>query len=152
MTSLWPGFGGATGVRSIFRLDAGAASSRRTGWDGVPEERDRGVDGSFNGGRGSLKDCCLSFSRTSSSLSVLSSRTLDEERAGSGGESVAAPPVHMEISGNLSGLSDVTVGAVFVASRGAGGGSSSVLAGLPPDRVSSDRKSTRVNCSHRCNS
>src|ERR1039457_2981768 len=73
---------------------------------------------------------------TSSSLSVFSSTRSDEELTGSGCESSAAPPVHMEISGNLSDLLDTTVGAVIVASGDAGGGSSSIAAGLAPERFS----------------
>ena len=69
---------------------------------------------------------------TSSSLSVLSSRGPDGGLTGA----LAAPPDHIEISANLSGLSDTTVGAVFVASGGAGEGSSSVPEGLTADGIS----------------
>ncbi|MGZ5425853.1 MAG: hypothetical protein ACXWE1_01455, partial [Thermoanaerobaculia bacterium] len=53
----------------------------------------------------------------------------DEELTGSGCESTAVPPAHMEIS-------DTTVGAVFVASGDAGGETCSIVAGVTPERVS----------------
>jgi hypothetical protein len=81
---------------------------------------------------------------TSSSLSVFSSFSSmrgDDEPSVSPCVSFAAPPDHMEISEKLAEPSGTTVGAVFVASKDAGGGGS-VIAGLTPERISGLRVSS----------